>query len=1046
MEKYLLLISCFFTQMLFAQTSIPAKAPNSYIYDIDFARLHGLGGIEIPVKKAYEMWSNYEYLKINGTASPIPEGIQSATMYWEDVPGLVQNVAIVESGDPAASNIKVSINNSKGKGNAVITFKVDGVIYWSWHIWVTDNPTEGVTYGQGFETDINNNPVSIQYMDRNLGALSNSFLGDQWQKSGGLMYQWGRKDPFPPLVYKDANFYEISGELGILKHKQIDAVHTIPVQIRPFNEIEKNMKLAVNNPLLYIINTENTGNWFSNQRFKIPGADPDYKTWDLWSDNAKGGNSNANSSNATLKKESRSYELKSELDPCPNGWRIPSYYGRVTQNNNLAFFGKRDWNNDDNNVNQRQLFPNTVNQSLNGIKVYPGIGMDFTSAQGGSRNLGILPVSGGYVYYPNSVAPNAPIGVTFQDNASNGGLWSATFSYDGARLFSMISDPFRTNTAVGLHAIYNNQTNPTKAGNAVRCMKDPNMAAIGNFATAYFANEKEDYRVGLEDPNSYILVNERNLAIPVSKAFSVYNQYLSDHEMLPSDRLVAKVLWTTNPNLIGKISISKDLQDPRNSIINIAAIQGQKGNAVISLHNGVADSPIYWTWHIWVAEDSPTAQPIVYTTESTIPTQFNFVNATASKLPSLTTVFMDRNLGAISKDISTGLANGMHYQWGRKDPMPSFPNGESIYRSAPSTKLPPQQISRSALISETKAKVRGANGVQYLEITSEDYQNEYTESYENYGSTNPIPQQKIEENLAYSVENPMIFFYQPNIGNLYNGGNHYANNLSEIRDWITDGRAQADNRWGHADQKSPFDPCPKGWRVPDVSFTNLYTGSKGNSPWYNGYKNDVYGKSGVIQDQWHNIADSYLGIVDGENGWKFENALYPIGEFPNDGMRGELGESEMTFDRSGLWLASMADLNTGFALSMQFEGNRMQTGTGAYPQAGMSVRCAKDEKRMLGSPDDTSDNNEQSNAKNRDIIVNPVNKELKILPNPFKEQFFIKNADTKTVELFDLSGKLVLQTAVQDGLVSAHGLVSGIYIVKVTMKDQTVITKKIIKH
>ena len=81
-------------------------------------------------------------------------------------------------------------------------------------------------------------------MDRNLGAVSKSFLGNQWQKSGGLMYEWGRKDPFPPLVYKDADFYEISGEVGVLKHRQIDAVNTIPVQLRPFNEIEKNIQYS----------------------------------------------------------------------------------------------------------------------------------------------------------------------------------------------------------------------------------------------------------------------------------------------------------------------------------------------------------------------------------------------------------------------------------------------------------------------------------------------------------------------------------------------------------------------------------------------------------------------------------------------------------------------------------------------------------------------------------------------------------------------------------------------------------------------------------
>lgn len=749
MKKYLLFISWFSTQLLIAQNIMPIKAPNSYVYDIDLARSQNYGGIEIPVKKAYEMWAHYEYLKTENVTTPIPSGVQSANLYWEDTPGLVQGVSMVAVSDPSLSTIKISIDNAKGKGNAVVAFKVDGVIYWSWHIWVTDSPDNGVAYGQGTETDINNNPITIQYMDRNLGAVSNSFLENEWQKSGGLMYQWGRKDPFPPLVYKDSNFYQISGELGVLKHKQIDPVNTIPVQVRPFNEIEKNMKFAVNNSLQYIINTDNTGNWFSNSRFKIAGSDPNYVTWDLWSDNAKGGNSNGNSSNATLKKESRSYELKSELDPCPNGWRIPSYMGRVTQNNNLAFFGKKDWSNDDVVPSNRQLFPNSENPNLNGVKVYPGLGMDFTNSQGGARNLGVLPISGGYVYYPNSSAPTAPMGISFEDNQANGGLWSSTFGYDGGRLFSMISDPFRTSTNVGLHAIYNNQTNPTKAGNAVRCMRDPNMALIGDFVTSYFAAEKEDYRVGLNDPNSYIVVNEKTVTIPINKAYSVHNQYLSDREMLPSNQLLAKVLYTTNPNLIGKIAINKDAADGRNSLIKVGITTNQKGNAVIALYNGSEHSPVLWTWHLWVTEDDPTANAITYKTENVIPTAFNFVNPTASKLPALTTTFMDRNLGAISSDINSGLANGMHYQWGRKDPLPSFPNESSVYVPVPTTVLPPQHGSRTVRKSTTAKKVKGTGGIPYNEVTAQDYDNEYADSYDNYGSTNTLEHKKLKITLRF---------------------------------------------------------------------------------------------------------------------------------------------------------------------------------------------------------------------------------------------------------------------------------------------------------
>ncbi len=69
-------------------------------------------------------------------------------------------------------------------GNAVIAAKNEtGKILWSWHIWLVDEIKE-ITYA---------NNAGIM-MDRNLGATS-ADPGDVG--SLGLIYQWGRKDPFP---------------------------------------------------------------------------------------------------------------------------------------------------------------------------------------------------------------------------------------------------------------------------------------------------------------------------------------------------------------------------------------------------------------------------------------------------------------------------------------------------------------------------------------------------------------------------------------------------------------------------------------------------------------------------------------------------------------------------------------------------------------------------------------------------------------------------------------------------------------------------------
>ncbi|MBS1548549.1 MAG: T9SS type A sorting domain-containing protein [Bacteroidetes bacterium] len=1020
---------------LSAQTIDYKKAPNSYIYDMALAQSNNYGGLYIPVKKAYEMWANYAYLKTNGISIPIPAGAQSASLYWEDNPGLVSNVEIEAGATPDLSRIKVNIRKAKKSGNAVIAFKVNGQIYWSWHVWVTDDPSNGVAYAQDFETDVNGQPFSVQYMDRNLGATAASFLGNDWQKSGGLLYQWGRKDPFPSLVYKDNDFYEISGEVGTLRHKQIDATNTIAVKQREFNEIEKNIQDAVKNPLTYIINTDATGNWFSNSRYKVAGTSPNYTNWDLWSDNAKGGNSNANSSSTTLKSESRSYELKSELDPCPNGWRVPSYYGRETQNNNLAFFGRKDWNNSDSNVATRQLFPDSQNAQLSGVKVYPGLGVDFEEADNGGRNLGNVPIAGTYVYYPNSVAPNAPVGITYQDQGAVTGIWSATYGYDGARLFSLISDPLRTNTLVGLHALYNNQTNPTKAGNSVRCMRDPNLSKIGNFTTAYVTESRENYTKGLQNPNSYLSTDGSAIIIPVSKAFAVHNQYLSEQGMLDSDALVSKVLWTTNPNLVQSIQIVPTSYDPRDSNIVVQLNPNEKGNAVVSLHNNDTTSSAYWSWLIWAPEENPSS--VSYLTEANLNAQYNFVNPTKSTLPPLATTFMDRNLGAIKSmpsqlDAATAdLAQGLHYQWGRKDPIPAFnqrgAGTQTIY-----------------IGSENSS----ANGIlNYTAINAAEYENTMAVPYANYALNFGTSFEKTKTSILFSVQNPMKYMYQTGVGTLYNGGNHYSNDLNQVRDWVSSDRGQAQERWGHGTTKSVYDPCPLGWRVPDTSFTNLYSGSKGNSPWYNGYVNDATGKQGIIQDQWYDVAGSYLGSNVGGRGWSFQNSLYKIGNFANDGIRGELGGKSISMDRSGVWTSSMADMRTGYALAMQFQNNnnKMQTATGVYPQAAMGVRCAKDENRLLGvpvanipvsNPGGTLGTNET--VSDRDGV--------QVYPNPFHSEINVNNKQFRTFEMFDASGKMVLSGDLKDGKIYAAHLQNGIYILKLMTNNGTIEVKKVIKN
>lgn len=111
--------------------------------------------------------------------------VVSAEVVWESfgtdvapkVGDLVQSVVL--SGDYLYFRTPDVLN----EGNALIAVRDnDGNILWSWHIWFTDQPQGQVYY---------NNAGTM--MDRNLGATS-ATPGDVGAL--GLLYQWGRKDPF----------------------------------------------------------------------------------------------------------------------------------------------------------------------------------------------------------------------------------------------------------------------------------------------------------------------------------------------------------------------------------------------------------------------------------------------------------------------------------------------------------------------------------------------------------------------------------------------------------------------------------------------------------------------------------------------------------------------------------------------------------------------------------------------------------------------------------------------------------------------------------
>ena len=138
-------------------------------------------------------------------------------LVWDNTAGAlgvnsqIQKLEVIGVGSSALLSVKMGGEN----GNAAVAIrnKTTGAIRWSWHIWVTDYDPDAAMASFSFErgttleTGGNSNIAwhlheetsgaggkLYMYMYHNLGRIDNSHL-HQNDFLNGLNYQWGRKDP-----------------------------------------------------------------------------------------------------------------------------------------------------------------------------------------------------------------------------------------------------------------------------------------------------------------------------------------------------------------------------------------------------------------------------------------------------------------------------------------------------------------------------------------------------------------------------------------------------------------------------------------------------------------------------------------------------------------------------------------------------------------------------------------------------------------------------------------------------------------------------------
>lgn len=211
----------------------------------------------------------YKFKTVKGNSDTSVGNVASTSVLWETFGTDVMPAPtdLIESVCYSEGFIAFKTTDTYREGNAVIAaMDTDGKILWSWHIWLTDQPESHV---------YNNNAGTL--MDRNLGATS-ATPGDVCAL--GLLYQWGRKDPFL-----------CSSSIS----SAIEATSTITwPSVVSSDSNNGTIEYAIANPTTFITLNNNNRDWYYSE--------------DTSTDNTRWTTSD---------------KPKSIYDPCPIGWRVP---------------------------------------------------------------------------------------------------------------------------------------------------------------------------------------------------------------------------------------------------------------------------------------------------------------------------------------------------------------------------------------------------------------------------------------------------------------------------------------------------------------------------------------------------------------------------------------------------------------------------------------------------------------------------------------------------------------------------------------------------
>lgn len=213
----------------------------------------------------------YKFPLVKGNTEESVGDVAKAALLWEtwNNQEVVTPNSVIASVDYVDGFITFATPETLKPGNALIAaLDANDEVLWSWHIWIPATPI----------TDAVDANFSVKpAMSRNLGALVDTPTALDpvaTVESFGLLYEWGRKDPFPGLgVVSGTGAITVAGT-------------EMTTQVGPMT-----VEDAIKNPTVYVIKNETSKDWLPEITDEVGK---------LWGETEK-----------------------SVYDPCPVGYMLP---------------------------------------------------------------------------------------------------------------------------------------------------------------------------------------------------------------------------------------------------------------------------------------------------------------------------------------------------------------------------------------------------------------------------------------------------------------------------------------------------------------------------------------------------------------------------------------------------------------------------------------------------------------------------------------------------------------------------------------------------